>query len=106
MIRMVPPIPMYTMIPCAAQAVLGVRAGLFDTYTGLGLLYLATTLPFVIRVMLSIIGEVPYTLGHGAGLAGAGHIYNLRRVVLPPRGARPSENLSPQRHPPVGAEKA
>ncbi len=46
------------------------------------------------------------TLEHVVGLMGAERIYTLRRVLLPLVAPCPSENLSPQRHPPVGAEKA
>jgi multiple sugar transport system permease protein len=90
-IRMVPPIViaipilMYyaVLIPHTTQILLGVRLSLFDTYLGLGLLYMATTLPFVIWMMLSFIDEVPSTLEHAARLMGAGRLYTLRRVVLP-----------------------
>jgi len=90
-IRMVPPIViaipivMYyaILIPTATQTVLGVRLSLFDTYAGLGMLYVATTLPFVIWMMLSFIEEIPYTLEHAARMMGAGRMYTLRRVVLP-----------------------
>jgi len=90
-IRMVPPIViaipivMYyaILIPFATQTVFGFRFTLFDTYTGLGLLYTATTLPFVIWMMLSFIDEVPYTLEHAARIMGAGRLYTLRRVVIP-----------------------
>ncbi|WP_089717194.1 carbohydrate ABC transporter permease, partial [Candidatus Entotheonella palauensis] len=91
MIRMVPPIViaipilMYyaILIPHTTQLLLGVRLSLYDTYIGLGLLYVATTLPFVIWMMLSFIDEVPYTLEHAARLMGAGRLYTLGRVVLP-----------------------
>lgn len=90
-IRMVPPIVvaipilMYyaIMIPYTTNVLFGVRVSLFDTYLGLGLLYTATTLPFVIWMMLSFIDEVPYTLEHAARLMGAGRLYTIRRVVLP-----------------------
>jgi len=90
-IRMVPPIViavpivMYyaIMIPYISQAILGARISLFDTYTGLGMLYMATTLPFVIWMMLSFIDEIPYTLEHAARIMGAGRIYTLVKVVLP-----------------------
>ncbi|MBX6427121.1 MAG: carbohydrate ABC transporter permease [Variibacter sp.] len=91
MIRMVPPIVvaiailMYyaIMIPYATSSLLGVQISLFDTYTGLILLYTVTTLPFVIWMMLSFIDEVPYTLEHAARLMGAGRLTVLRRVVIP-----------------------
>ena len=90
-IRMVPPIViaipllMYyaIMIPYASESVLGVRIMLFDTYLGIGVLYVAVTLPFVIWMMLSFIDEIPYTLEHAARMMGAGRIYVLRKVVLP-----------------------
>ena len=90
-IRMVPPIViaipimMYyaILIPHTTQIILGQRFSLFDSYTGLGMLYVATTLPFVIWMMLSFIEEVPYTLEHAARMMGAGRMYSLRRVVLP-----------------------
>ncbi|MFQ5895937.1 MAG: carbohydrate ABC transporter permease [Nitrospinota bacterium] len=90
-IRMVPPIViaipilMYyaILIPYTTQILLGARFSMFDSYTGLGLLYVATTLPFAIWMMVSFIDEVPYTLEHAARLMGAGRIYTLRRVVLP-----------------------
>lgn len=91
MIRMVPPIViaipllMYyaIMIPLAAEIVLGTRIILFDTRVGVSLIYIATTLPFVIWMMLTFIEEVPYTLEHAARMMGAGRMYTLRRVVLP-----------------------
>jgi multiple sugar transport system permease protein len=90
-IRMVPPIViaipilMYyaIMIPYTTTLLFGARVTLFDTYLGLGLLYTATTLPFVIWMMLSFIDEVPYTLEHAARLMGAGRLATLGRVVLP-----------------------
>jgi multiple sugar transport system permease protein len=90
-IRMVPPIiiaipvVMYyaILIPFATQTVLGYRFSLIDSYTGLCLLYIATTLPFVIWMMLNFIEEVPKTIEHAAQIMGAGRIYTLRRVVIP-----------------------
>lgn len=90
-IRMVPPIViaipllMYyaVLLPHASQTLLGVRWSLFDTYLGLGLLYTATALPFVIWMMLNFIDAVPRTLEQAARLMGAGRLYTLRRVVLP-----------------------
>jgi multiple sugar transport system permease protein len=91
LVRMIPPIVvaipllMYyaIIIPYASEAVLGTRISLFDTRTGLSLLYLTVTLPFVIWMMLSFIDEVPYTLEHAARIMGAGRMYTLRKVVLP-----------------------
>ncbi|MBI3026460.1 MAG: carbohydrate ABC transporter permease [Candidatus Tectomicrobia bacterium] len=90
-IRMVPPIViaipilMYyaIMIPYTTDVLFGARISFFDSYTGLGALYTATTLPFVIWMMLSFIDEVPYTLEHAARMMGAGRVYTIRRVVVP-----------------------
>lgn len=90
-IRMVPPIViaipilMYyaIMIPYTTDVLFGARIGFFDSYTGLGALYTATTLPFVIWMMLSFIDEVPYTLEHAARMMGAGRVYTIRRIVVP-----------------------
>ena len=91
MVRMIPPIViaipllMYyaIMVPFATETLLGTRISLFDTRTGVSMLYTTVTLPFVIWMMLSFIDEVPYTLEHAARLMGAGRIYTLRKVVLP-----------------------
>jgi multiple sugar transport system permease protein len=91
MIRMVPPIViaipllMYyaIMIPLATQTLFDTRIILFDTRFGVSAIYIATTLPFVIWMMLTFIEEVPYTFEHAARLMGAGRLYTLRRVVLP-----------------------
>ncbi len=90
-IRMIPPIVIAisiliyyaVLIPYATSALFGLRISLFDTYIGLILIYTATTLPFVIWMMLTFIDEVPYTLEHAARVMGAGRIAVIRRVVLP-----------------------
>src|SRR5262249_25271633 len=90
-IRMIPPIvvaiafltyyALLTRYP--TSAVLGARISLFDTYIGLMLIYAATTLPFVIWMMLPFVDEVPYTFEHAARLLGASRITVIRRIVLP-----------------------
>ena len=89
-IRMLPPIvvaiPMliyYTTIPELFERLLGARVEIFDTYSGLILLYIATTLPYVIWMMLAFIDEVPRELEHAARLMGAGRLTTLRKVVFP-----------------------
>jgi multiple sugar transport system permease protein len=90
-IRMIPPIVIAIsvliyyaiLIPYATSALFGLRISLFDTYIGLILIYTATTLPFVIWMMLTFIEEVPYTLEHAARLMGAGRLTVIARVVLP-----------------------
>ena len=89
-IRMVPPIvvaiPMliyYASIPVFAEAAFGARLEVFDTYYGLILLYIATTLPYVIWMMLAFIDEVPRELEHAARIMGAGRFTTIRKVVFP-----------------------
>jgi multiple sugar transport system permease protein len=89
-IRMLPPIvvaiPMliyYTTIPELFERLLGARVEIFNTYSGLILLYIATTLPYVIWMMLAFIDEVPRELEHAARLMGAGRLTTLRKVVFP-----------------------
>ena len=90
-IRMIPPIVVAIsvliyyaiLIPYATSAVLGARISLFDTYIGLILIYAASTLPFVIWMMLTFVDEVPYTFEHAARLMGASRITVIRRIVLP-----------------------
>ena len=91
LVRMIPPIVvaipllMYyaIMIPFATETVFGTRVILFDTRTGVSILYMALTLPFVIWMMLSFIDEVPYSLEHAARIMGAGRMYTLWKIVLP-----------------------
>jgi multiple sugar transport system permease protein len=89
-IRMLPPIvvavPMliyYTSIPVFFLYLLNLRVEFFDTYSGLILLYLTTTLPYVIWMMLAFIDEVPRELEHAARLMGAGRLTVIGRVVFP-----------------------
>src|SRR3546814_15683037 len=91
MIRMIPPIViaipllMYyaILIPFATDAVFGTRISLFDTRTGVSLLYITISLPFVLWMMLSFIEEVPYPLENAARLMGASRMYSIWKVVLP-----------------------
>jgi multiple sugar transport system permease protein len=89
-IRMLPPIvvaiPMliyYASIPHLTTWLVGRRLEFFDTYYGLTLLYIVTTLPYVIWMMLAFIDEVPRELEHAARLMGAGRLTTIRRVVFP-----------------------
>lgn len=89
-IRMVPPIviavPMliyYTSIPLFFNNLFNVRLEFFDTYYGLILLYITTTLPYVIWMMLAFVEEVPRELEHAARIMGAGRLTTIRKVVFP-----------------------
>lgn len=89
-VRMLPPIvvavPMliyYTSIPVFFANLLNVRLEFFDTYYGIILLYVTTTLPYVIWMMLAFIDEVPRELEHAARVMGAGRFTIVRKVVFP-----------------------
>jgi multiple sugar transport system permease protein len=89
-IRMLPPIvvaiPMliyYASLPEVFAWLIGRRVEFFDTYYGLTLLYIVTTLPYVIWMMLAFIDEVPRELERAARLMGAGRLATIRRVVFP-----------------------
>lgn len=89
-IRMLPPIvvaiPMliyFASLPEAFTWLIGRRVEFFDTYYGLTLLYIVTTLPYVIWMMLAFIDEVPRELEHAARLMGASRLATIRKVVFP-----------------------
>ena len=77
-VRMVPPI-----VIAIPFVVYFVTLHLFDTYTGLILVYVTTSLPYVIWMMLAFIEEVPVELEHAARVMGASRLQVLRSVVLP-----------------------
>src|SRR3989449_10431817 len=56
---------------------------LLDTYTGLILVYVATSLPYVIWMMLAFIEDVPRELESAARVMGASRFRVLSAVVLP-----------------------
>lgn len=77
-IRMVPPI-----VIAVPFIVYYATLRLTDTYLGLILVYVPTSLPYVVWMMVSFIDEVPVQLEHAARLMGASRLYVFRRVVLP-----------------------
>jgi len=77
-IRMVPPI-----VIAVPFVVYYVTLRLLDTYTGLILVYVATSLPYVIWIMLAFIEEVPLELEHAARVMGASRFRVLGSIVLP-----------------------
>ncbi len=56
---------------------------LLDTFTGLIILYVATTLPFVIWMMRAFIDEVPREMEYAARLMGATRLQVIRKIVFP-----------------------
>jgi multiple sugar transport system permease protein len=77
-IRMVPPI-----VIAVPFVVYYSTLRLLDTYTGLILVYVATSLPYVIWMMLAFIDDVPIELEHAARVMGASRFRVLSAVVLP-----------------------
>jgi len=77
-IRMVPPI-----VIAVPFVVYYVTLRLLDTYTGLILVYVATSLPYVIWMMLAFIDDVPLELERAARVMGASRFRVLGAIVLP-----------------------
>lgn len=77
-IRMLPPI-----VIAVPFVVYYVTLRLLDTYTGLILVYVATSLPYVIWMMLAFIEEVPRELEYAARVMGASRFHVLGAIVLP-----------------------
>jgi len=77
-IRMVPPI-----VIAVPFVVYYVTLRLLDTYTGLILVYVATSLPYVVWMMLAFIDEVPLELERAARVMGASRFRVLGSIVLP-----------------------
>jgi len=59
------------------------RVGLFDTYIGLILVYVARTCPVAALIMMSAFEGVPKELDEAAFIDGCGRFSTLFRVVLP-----------------------
>jgi len=77
-IRMLPPI-----VIAVPFVVYYATLHLLDTYTGLILVYVATSLPYVIWMMLAFIEDVPRELESAARVMGASRLRVLSAVVLP-----------------------
>ena len=77
-IRMLPPI-----VIAVPFLVYYVSLHLLDTYAGLILVYIATSLPYVIWMMLAFIEDVPSELESAARVMGASRFRVLSSVVLP-----------------------
>ena len=77
-IRMVPPI-----VIAVPFVVYYVTLRLLDTYAGLILVYVATSLPYVIWMMLAFIDDVPIELERAARVMGASRFRVVGTIVLP-----------------------
>lgn len=77
-IRMVPPI-----VIAVPFIIYYATLRLTDTHLGLILVYVPTSLPYVVWMMVSFIDEVPVELEHAAHIMGANRFFTLRKIVLP-----------------------
>ena len=82
MVRMMPPIVL--AVPLLAYFTLPWwRHYLHDSYLGLIIPYVLTTLPYAVWMMHSFIEEIPRELENAARMMGAGRVYMMRKIVLP-----------------------
>ncbi len=77
-IRMVPPI-----VIAVPFIVYYATLKLTDTHLGLILVYIPTSLPFVVWMMVSFIDEVPQEIERAARVMGASRFLIFRKIVLP-----------------------
>jgi multiple sugar transport system permease protein len=78
MLRMVPPI-----VVAVPVVMYYASLGLLDTYTGLILIYVVTTLPYSVWMTKSFIDEIPVEIEQSAELLGAGRLRTVWEIVFP-----------------------
>ena len=78
MLRMIPPIVVAVPVVLYYSTI-----GLLDSYPGLIIIYVVTTLPYSVWMIKSFIDEVPVEIEQAAELLGAGRLLTLRSVVFP-----------------------
>ena len=71
------------MIPYTTELIFGLRLRLFDTYLGLGLLYVVTTLPFAIWMIKGFIDGIPMDTEEAAMVDGSSRLQVIKNIVLP-----------------------
>lgn len=59
------------------------KVGLYDTYTGLIILYISAVIPFTVLILKNFVGEIPLSLEEAASIDGATFLQRLFLVVLP-----------------------
>lgn len=60
-----------------------IRTGLYDSYTGLILVYIAYSIPFSVFIMMGIFETIPSTFAEAAALDGCGHFRTFWHIMLP-----------------------
>lgn len=78
MLRMIPPIVVAVPVLIYYSTV-----GLLDSYLGLIIIYVVTTLPYSVWMTKSFIDEIPVEVEHAAELLGASRVRTLGEVVFP-----------------------
>jgi multiple sugar transport system permease protein len=78
MLRMIPPIVVAVPVLIYYSTV-----GLLDSYLGLIIIYVVTTLPYSVWMTKSFIDEIPVEVEQAAELLGASRVRTLAEVVLP-----------------------
>lgn len=59
------------------------KVKLYDTYTGLIILYISAIIPFTVLILRNFVGEIPVSLEEAASLDGANFRQRLFYVVIP-----------------------
>ncbi|MTI59579.1 MAG: carbohydrate ABC transporter permease [Firmicutes bacterium] len=59
------------------------RVGLYDTYTGLIILYISKIIPFTILILRNFISEIPISIEEAAAIDGATFLQKIYHIILP-----------------------
>ena len=78
MLRMIPPIVVAVPVLLYYSTI-----GLLDSYLGLIIIYVVSTLPYSLWMTKSFIDEVPVEVEQAAELLGASRLRTIREIVLP-----------------------
>lgn len=59
------------------------RVGLYDTYSGLIILYISAIIPFTVLILKNFVNEIPISLEEAANIDGANFWQRLFYIILP-----------------------
>lgn len=59
------------------------KVKLYDTYPGLIILYISSTIPFTVLILRNFVGEIPVSLEEAASIDGANFVQRLFYIVIP-----------------------
>lgn len=57
--------------------------GLYDSFTGLIILYISAVIPFTVLILRNFVGEIPIALEEAAAIDGATFVQQVTHVVIP-----------------------